>query len=315
MRKLVWVWGLIVLLAACKDEPPTPSPSATALPQETATAVPTATFLPSPLPTPTSSPLLQITPSPVAMPTVMPTAAATEPVGVEVDTAVSQPHAAIVPENVTQLTELARWGRGTINDLALSADGHWLAVAASHGVYIHDLQNFQEPPRYLEMPVNVTAVAISLDGRMIAAVLTRHEIQVWQTAPAALLYTWLQDLTVMGVTFSPDGEMLAVTMGDHVELWRAANGELVHAYAKQMGIDFSPDSSKVAVWDYGALTIYDWQTDTLLAQMEPVMHIESGYYQDTGLLISDAVFWGRDDTLVLAPQVYPNGNTGSIEIH
>jgi hypothetical protein len=43
-------------------------------------------------------------------------------------TPVPVPAAAIAPENVDQIRELARWGKGTINGIAYSPDGQTLAV-------------------------------------------------------------------------------------------------------------------------------------------------------------------------------------------
>src|SRR5690606_952026 len=105
----------------------------------------TATVTPSPQPTNTSTPISSPTRSATATPTSMP--APTAAIWVDAGTPVPDPQAVIHAENVTQITELARWGRGVITDIDLSADGRWIAVASGSGVYIHDSQDLSAEPR------------------------------------------------------------------------------------------------------------------------------------------------------------------------
>ncbi|MBE2224251.1 MAG: hypothetical protein IAF02_22115 [Anaerolineae bacterium] len=76
------------------------------------------------------------TPPPTEPPTatVTPTPSPTISVRVFAGTAVPQSNQPITTDNVTQLTELARWGRGVINDIALSGNGRWVAVGSSEGI-------------------------------------------------------------------------------------------------------------------------------------------------------------------------------------
>ncbi|MGC8947394.1 MAG: WD40 repeat domain-containing protein, partial [Anaerolineae bacterium] len=79
-----------------------------------------------------------------------------------------QPAAALSPENAGQVAQLARWGKGTVNQVAFSPDGRLLAVASSLGVYLYDAETLEEI-RFLESPAWVTSVAFSPDGRLLAS--------------------------------------------------------------------------------------------------------------------------------------------------
>lgn len=158
---------LIFLFVACEQKPEPVTPPLIGRQTATVTLRPTATFSPTPSPTPTTTP--RPTATNTAVPTLTPTPSPTIPV-VEVGTPVHPAQAVIVPENVTQLTELARWGRGVINDVAYSADGNWIAVGTSRGIYVHDVRDFQAEPRHIETG-GVDRVAISPDGGLVAAAL------------------------------------------------------------------------------------------------------------------------------------------------
>ncbi|NIO69913.1 MAG: hypothetical protein GTN71_13035, partial [Anaerolineae bacterium] len=102
---MVGVCGIIALLTdgigvepsvAITPRPPTPTPT------PTATLAPTYTYTPRP---------------PTATPT--PTVA----LWVLAGTPVPWPAAAISPENADRVAQLARWGQGTVNEVAYSPDG------------------------------------------------------------------------------------------------------------------------------------------------------------------------------------------------
>ena len=56
----------------------------------------------------------------------------------------------ITIENAEQIVEVARLGSGVVRRAALSPDGSLLAVAATLGVWLHDLDNPEAAPRLLE---------------------------------------------------------------------------------------------------------------------------------------------------------------------
>ena len=51
--------------------------------------------------------------------------------------------AVIAPENLAQLSELARWGKGMIFSLAYAPDGSQVAVVTSQGVYFYSTGTYE----------------------------------------------------------------------------------------------------------------------------------------------------------------------------
>ena len=111
---------------------------------------------------------------------------------------------------------------------------------------------------------DVTSVAFSTDGKLLASASFDHTIKLWDavTGRETLTLAGHTD-AVNGVAFSPDGKLLASGSLDHtVKVWDAATGqeELTlegHAAAVN-GVAFSPDGTQLAsasadktvkVWD------------------------------------------------------------------
>ena len=127
----------------------------------------------------------------------------------------------ISPQNAAQVVELARWGKGTVNKIALSPDGHLLVVASSVGIYLYDARTLEEV-RFIETNIWVNSVAFSPDGQTLASGAGDGTVRLWRVADGALLRTlaghtgWVES-----VAFSPDGQTLASAgSGDGtVRLW------------------------------------------------------------------------------------------------
>jgi serine/threonine protein kinase len=146
------LWGLFMLMM-----PPAPTPAPTAV----AKATPAATLAP-PTVTPTATPTVTPTATPTSSP--VPTLRLPALAG----TPVPQPTAAILPENADRVVQLARWGKGTINQVAWSPDSKQLAIASSLGIYFYDAQTGQEI-RLIETNSWVRSVAFAPDGRTLAS--------------------------------------------------------------------------------------------------------------------------------------------------
>ena len=317
VKKLLFVFLFLflVILAACSGDEPTATPTEVAListavevvpttvPTNTQTAVPTPTSTPSPTNTATPTPTATITPTPT------PTAA----VWVESGTPISASDV-IGLENVAQITELARWGRGVIRDIDLSENGRWLAVAAGSGAYIHDLQDFEAEPVAIETGGDVTAVSISPTGDRVALVTGEDELQLWQIDPMEQLFVADE---VQKVQFSPDGEVLAITkriIKEHtilepLELWDASDGAVIESYSPsydpQPMIKFSPSGSQVAVWSQydDIVDVYNWKEDTFIFEHQaPIHHRIEGIEdeeQPYQALVGDVTFLTEDDLRLL----------------
>jgi WD40 repeat protein len=240
---------------------------------------------------------------PIATATITPTPSATSAVWVESGTPVAVSEAIINSENVTKLTELARWGRGVISDIDLSADGQWLAVAAGSGVYIHNINDLYGKPRAIEVDGNVTAVAIAPDGEKVAIVLRNNTLEVWLIDPINRLFT--NEGFFNRVQFSHDGSILAAGKisqnGSDVELWSSDEGKLLVSYPVRHfpGFKFSPSTPHIAVWSDSDhdVTVYDWQNNQIAFTGEASIHPPDDELSYQALL-HDAVFV-REDSLQL----------------
>jgi eukaryotic-like serine/threonine-protein kinase len=112
----------------------------------------------------------------------------------------------VTSENASQVTQLARWGKGSVSEVAYSPDGMYLAVASSIGVYLHDAVTFAQV-LLIESDAVVSSVAFSPDGQMLASGSDDNTIRLWRVSgrqPAA----HIGRACGLGksVAFSPDGQ-------------------------------------------------------------------------------------------------------------
>ena len=149
-------------------------------------------------------------------------------------------------ENATQITELARWGRGVITDIDLSLNGQWLAVAAGPAVYIHNVNDLRARPRVVIASANVSSISISPDGAIVALAAENDEMQIWQLGPRKLLFA---REGVWAPQFSPDGGALGVIKKTGIVILSSSNGEELAFYANGYfpRFKFSSGGSRVAI--------------------------------------------------------------------
>jgi WD40 repeat protein len=101
------------------------------------------------------------TPGPTATPTQVP---------------LPLPNVSISAGSASQITELVRWGKGTINELAYSPNGQMLAVASSLGIYIYAAETLSIV-HFIETDAWTSDVAFSPDGAILASGLRDNSIQ------------------------------------------------------------------------------------------------------------------------------------------
>jgi WD40 repeat protein len=165
------------------------------------------------------------------------------------------PKEAITSENAHQVTELARWGKGTIGEVAWSADGKSFAVGSSIGIYLYAAETFEET-NFLASNSGVSNIAYSPDGTTLASGFYDGTVKIWDVASGNELRTLdghTQYVTI--VAYSPDGKILATTAYyEPTKLWDVASGQELRSINVNNGVRgmaFSPDGDILATttWD------------------------------------------------------------------
>lgn len=108
--------------------------------------------------------------------------------------------------------------------LALSPDGKFLAFSDSEEVGLWETGSMQEPILLGRHEVDVSALAFTPDGKLVAAGDGAGVVKVWDTATRGELsrFKGHKD-TVTALAFSPDGRTLASSGGGTVEIYGMAS--------------------------------------------------------------------------------------------
>jgi len=199
----------------------------------------------------------QPTPPPIVSPTapVEPTQAE----GVEgvinlpalAGTPVSWPAETITSVNASQITELARWGKGHLGQVIWSADGKSFAVGSSIGIYLYDAETFEEI-NFLASSSEVMTIAYSPDGTTLASGFYDGTVKIWDVANGSEVRT-LDGHTnyVTIVAYSPDGNILATTAYEEpTKLWDVNSGQELRTLIENNGVRgmaFSLDGDILAI--------------------------------------------------------------------
>jgi RNA polymerase sigma factor (sigma-70 family) len=160
--------------------------------------------------------------------------------------------------------------------LTFSADGAALAAAGGDAPVIRVLDtDTGKERRTLELPrpgqgrpVGFSRVALSADGRRVAATTGEREpaLWVWNVDTGHALwhvpYPYVGPRGVSCLAFAPDGWTLAVSQGEPIRLWEVATGRERHRLEGHLGavnwLAFAPDGKTLAsagedttvlVWD------------------------------------------------------------------
>lgn len=218
-----------------------------------------------PLPTSTLTPTVTYTPEP----TFTPSATPTPKLPVSAGTSIPLPNSALSEDNLDQIVELARWGKGVITDAVYSPDGKLIGVATTLGVSLYDAETLEEL-LYFETDSSVNSLAFSLDGNTLATGLIDNSIRVWKVSDGTLLKKFenqqeetansgADNVQVNVVAFSPNGELLAAGLSDgNVNVWKLADDTIILTPKKQgsgiSGLFFSPDGSTLISSSYDGTT-------------------------------------------------------------
>ena len=232
--------GGLLLAGSSGQRAETPETMATVI--ATHMATPTATVTPKATETSPSTPI-PLTLTSTATPTLA--------LPVAVGTAVPTPQTTINPQNAKQVTQLAHWGKGSMEQATYSPDGALLAVASSLGIYLYDAVTLEEL-HWIQTDVWMISIAFAPDGETLASGSQDRKVRLWRASDGTLLRT-LEGHTgqVDSVAFAPDGAILASGAGDNtVRLWRVSDGTLLRTLEghtdRVRSIAFAPDGTMIA---------------------------------------------------------------------
>jgi WD40 repeat protein len=123
-------------------------------------------------------------------------------------------------------------GHSSAGALGFSGDGRWLAAAGQQSVLVWDVERVLQgnpvgaaAPLNLSLGANVTSVAVSADGRRLAAGGSAGVIQLWEL-PSGRPLGVLRGVGAAAtqLAFSPDGLVLASAHLDRlIRLWAAGD--------------------------------------------------------------------------------------------
>ena len=189
--------------------PITPTP----LPSETPAPFPTAATTPYPTSTPTwSSSLLEVLPTPLAYD----------------GTPIPDSMAVISPENASQVVEIARLGKGSIEQVFYTPDDTLLIVGTSRAVYVFDARTLTEI-RHLE--TNATErIVLAPNGVVLAIGLQDGGLWLYEITTGEVIRHWRGHSNgIVALSFSSDSQMLASgAYDDTARLWRVDDGALLY---------------------------------------------------------------------------------------
>ena len=102
----------------------------------------------------------------------------------------------------------------SVDALAWSPDGQWLAVTGFHEVLLHRVDGTGEPKRLIGLSERLTSLRFSPDGAFLAAAgglpARMGEVQIWEVATGGLKLSWPATFdTVYGVSWAPDSGRFA----------------------------------------------------------------------------------------------------------
>ena len=166
----------------------------------------------------------------------------------------------------------------TVSSMALSPDGHALALGCSGSLEIWDLDS-GKPLSQVARATSVICLAWSPDGKMLAGGGFNRSVYLWNATTGRRFGILGEHLDmVSGVAWSPDGRKLASCSGDQtIRVWNLSRGfprlELKGHTDRVEGVAWSPDG-KVLCSGSCDKTVRLWNAETcaMLAKLHVSLH-------------------------------------------
>ena len=142
-------------------------------------------------------------------------------------TPVPQPLAPISPANAEQITQLARWEKGKINQVVWSPDNQQIAIGSSIGIYLYDAQSLQQT-LFIETDVPIGKMVFLLGWKLLAAKSSDKIISLWDVTNSREVRKLSDYTNTLGpIASSPNGRILAAGVGGSIKLWDVDSGREV----------------------------------------------------------------------------------------
>jgi WD40 repeat protein/serine/threonine protein kinase len=123
----------------------------------------------------------------------------------------------------------------------------------------HYLNRLRQPNfvKLTDHTANVSAVAMTNDGHQFATADSEGNVRLWDATTRRSVRTWATGKSIVRLTFSPDGSLLAAARWDAITVIPVAGGEN-RSFNGGRWVAFNPDGTRLAVAENDTVAIYDW---------------------------------------------------------
>ena len=190
-----------------------------------------------------------------------------------------------------------------ISAFTFSADGSRLAVASADGITLFDTYTGEVLRLFPVLMDDLTALALSSDGRVVAGVGEDAIVRLWDAHTGEHISDLIGHADpVVTLQFSPDGNILASGSFKEIRLWDLAFGETLHAVVLQghrdmvTALAFSPDSKTLASTSfYGTILLWDVETGGLRHSLSaPTDSILTLAFSPDNEILASGGYWSAE---------------------
>lgn len=197
----------------------------------------------------------------------------------------------ITAANASDIKQLTRFGNGMANDISVSPDSNYLAVAGSIGLDIININSGQRVQHTFD-DTYINDVLFVPDGMLLAS--TGDGVYLFSAGSFELTGAIVRDGNVYALSMTSDGNMFAADKGWKVDLYTKDGNSFRYSHSMLESESFSTialslDGQYLASGDYdGKLKIWKVDDSSLVYDMDA--HTE----------FVNSIAWSKDGTLLAA---------------